>query len=291
MCSDIVHLVYTITDIMGTVYVGISSENRMKNRFSQHKKSPRFATPIVMEVVYMSKDRDHIEDMEEYYIKELDTYRNGGNNTPSGKGNHRSRNFHTKGFKFTEESRKKMSETRKRLFAEGKIKPVKMTEEHHKNLQEAKVKKLKGVMRFDKITLGAVAEIRELYNKKVPLGEDYILRENAFNEGNFFSYKQAFMAFMADKFGVSTWVIREILNGNTYKTRDELHTNSKLSYENAEWIRESYNHKTIELVFLDQKNVYKTYERAFSAKYCEAYGITHVAMYNIITRRGKYANI
>ena len=62
-----------------------------------------------------------LKEREEYWINSLDTFNNGLNESPSGKGcGHNSPNFTTLGYKFSDEQRKKMSESaKKRAKREG----------------------------------------------------------------------------------------------------------------------------------------------------------------------------
>ena len=56
---------------------------------------------------------DECDAMEEYYINEYDTFKNGLNLTNRGKGKNLSNKFNTLGYKFSESSRKKMSQSAK----------------------------------------------------------------------------------------------------------------------------------------------------------------------------------
>lgn len=101
-------------------YVGITLKRRLKQRMGYHKRSKRFrGIGFDYEILEESTDRSYIEKQEEYWIQELDTYNNGLNDSPSGKGwGHNSPNFTTLGFVFSDESRKKMSESAKKRAAE-----------------------------------------------------------------------------------------------------------------------------------------------------------------------------
>lgn len=87
----------------------------MKQRMGDHKRSLRFRNDeFNIEILEKSLDRSYIEQRESELIEELDTYNNGLNESPSGKGyGHNSENFTTLGYIFSEESRKKMSESAK----------------------------------------------------------------------------------------------------------------------------------------------------------------------------------
>jgi len=103
-------------------YVGITLKRRLKQRMGDHKRSKRFkGIGFDCEILEESIDRSYIEKQEEYWIRKLDTYNKGLNESPSGKGwGHNSPNFTTLGFTFSDTSRKKMSESaKKRAVEEG----------------------------------------------------------------------------------------------------------------------------------------------------------------------------
>lgn len=81
-----------------------------------HKRSKRFRDDSFdYQILESSTNRSYIEQREEYWIAEKDTYKSGLNETIEGKGwGHNSTNFTTRGFIFSDESRKKMSESAKK---------------------------------------------------------------------------------------------------------------------------------------------------------------------------------
>lgn len=83
-----------------------------------HKRSLRFRNDSFdYKILEESTDRIYIEKQEEYYIKKFDTYNNGLNDTPEGKGyNHNSSSFTTLGYIYSPESRQKMSESAKKRW-------------------------------------------------------------------------------------------------------------------------------------------------------------------------------
>ena len=80
-----------------------------------HKRSNRFKNDeFDVTVLEESVDRNYIEQREEYWIEKLDTWKNGLNESSSGKGyGHNSPNFTTLGYKFTDVQREKMSKSAK----------------------------------------------------------------------------------------------------------------------------------------------------------------------------------
>jgi hypothetical protein len=109
------HILYCITRDDGQKYVGITIDYRIKNRMACHALSDRFkGHSFTYEIVLESENRKDVEDAEEKLIIELDTFHNGLNSTLGGKGyGHNSPNFSTFGYKFNDESKKKMSQSAK----------------------------------------------------------------------------------------------------------------------------------------------------------------------------------
>lgn len=109
------HILYCITRDDGKQYVGITIDRRLKNRMAQHAHSKRFkGHTFTYEILLEDENRSTVEDAEEATIIKLDTFHNGLNSTIGGKGHgHNSSNFSTFGYKFSDESKKKMSDSAK----------------------------------------------------------------------------------------------------------------------------------------------------------------------------------
>lgn len=119
--EDVSMDIYTIykatNNINGKVYIGFDSKfpRRIRGHKSKYnKRNSKFYYAIrkygwdnfEWDIIYQSKDMVHtLNEMENYFINQYDSYYSGYNSTFGGEG--------TKGFKFSEESKKKMSETRK----------------------------------------------------------------------------------------------------------------------------------------------------------------------------------
>ena len=106
------HLVYLLTrDSDGQQYVGITIKRRLKQRLNSHRRSERFiGDGFQYEFLFESSDRLLVEQKETEFVQRYDTFANGLNDSPTGKGyGHCSPNFTTLGFAFTPESREKMS--------------------------------------------------------------------------------------------------------------------------------------------------------------------------------------
>lgn len=112
-------VVYKMTRKDNLEYIGITID--LNKRMSAHSKHKRFLMGIKkVEILKTCDTYKEAEMLEEYYIQKFDTYNNGLNESIDGKGNHLSKNFTTYKFKFSEESRKKMSESaKKRVERDG----------------------------------------------------------------------------------------------------------------------------------------------------------------------------
>jgi len=104
--------VYLIERIDGMCYVGITIDP--KKRFRQHSRSDRFNIGIKStKILEECDDYSMAENLEEYYINKLDTFKNGLNLTNTGKGMSDCK-FNTLGHVFSEKSRLKMSKSAKK---------------------------------------------------------------------------------------------------------------------------------------------------------------------------------
>jgi predicted GIY-YIG superfamily endonuclease len=116
--AERIYVVYKIIRDDGKVYIGTTIKDRIKNRISQHKNSKRFKNcSFNFEILEESTSKEYIDIKEEYYIKNFDTYNSGLNESIDGKGNHLSDKFTTLGFKYSSESREKMSKSAKARIA------------------------------------------------------------------------------------------------------------------------------------------------------------------------------
>ena len=111
-------VVYKITREDGLEYIGVTTN--IRSRLSSHKKSLRFSKFGIKEysILYESDEYEECLKQETYYIKVFNTYKSGLNVTKDGKGlNGEECKFNTLGYVFSEDSRKKMSISRKKFFA------------------------------------------------------------------------------------------------------------------------------------------------------------------------------
>lgn len=195
-----------------------------------HKRSKRFrGIGFDYEILEESNDRSYIEKQEEYWIQKLDTYNNGLNESPSGKGwGHNSPNFTTLGFIYSDESRKKMSESaKKRAKKEGFEVRSQRSKDNYKDpeymAKQVAVKKGKR-LRPPKLSDEQVYGIRKHYDEVFPqLQEECkIINEERHkknpswlktNEAQLFGRKYS------EQYGVSLTLLRDIV---LWKTRTKV---------------------------------------------------------------------
>lgn len=287
-CDDI-HVVYLIED-QGNPYIGITIARRFDDRKASHLHSGRFSKSFTMTQIYSSRDRSHIEDMEEEFIKIYDSFREGLNLTESGKGwGHNSRNFTTLGFSFSEESRAKMSKSRKKAIKEGRV-TVPICPTHI--LQEVG-RKSKGSTRFQKVTKELAVAIIKTYISRPRLEDGFYDKQQAKENNIFMSYKAAFFYKKANEYGVRESAIREIIEMKSYRQESNINRNThhKMDFNKATKIRCEYESQVPldDVLLSSQKSWYSSYERAFAAAYSDYFGVSNVTIYNIIKNKtGKY---
>jgi len=120
-----IYVVYKITRDDQKIYIGTTIKDRINNRLSQHNNSARFkGYEFTFEILEESTSKEYIDVKEAHYIQYYDSYNTGLNESLDGKGNHHAPNFTTLGYKYSTESKQKMSQSAKarvkRLGAPGK---------------------------------------------------------------------------------------------------------------------------------------------------------------------------
>lgn len=131
-------VVYKIDRADGLSYIGIT--NNFKKRLNQHKNSNRFRDIGISEYnILFEGEYDACEDKEREFIEQYDTYVNGLNVTPNGKGKNENCKFNTLGFKFSERSRKLMSEKSKARVRKTGYKHSEETKAHWSATRKGKV--------------------------------------------------------------------------------------------------------------------------------------------------------
>lgn len=104
-----IYFLYKLTRDDEQVYFGTTNEKRFTSRMNAHKYSDRFkGRDFTVEIVAQSEDDTFIASLEEQMITRYDTYNNGLNNTVDGKGNHLAPAFTTKGYKHSENAKRRM---------------------------------------------------------------------------------------------------------------------------------------------------------------------------------------
>ena len=200
----------------------------MKQRMGDHKRSKRFRhDEFDVNILEINSDRQFINDREEYWIQRLDTFNKGLNETPSGKAyGHNSPKFTTNGYIFSEESRKKMSESAKkrgggpeqmRQLALNQWNDPKMRE-HHSKIRKGKR------LRKPKLSDEKVSEIRLFYEKIKPQLEKECHNINEERRKKNSSWKktnppQLFGKKYSKKYSVSNTLLRDIV---LWKTRTKI---------------------------------------------------------------------
>lgn len=154
----------------------------MKQRMGDHKRSKRFRDDeFTIEILEKSNDRQYINEREEYWIQKLDTFNNGLNESWSGKGyGHNSPNFTTEGYIYSEESRKKMSESaKKRGGGSEQMRQLSLNQwknpeirKHHSEIRKGKR------LRPPKISDETVIKIRMHYDQEKTKCEEEIKEYN-----------------------------------------------------------------------------------------------------------------
>lgn len=164
------YLVYMVIRTDDLCYIGATVN--LQKRLHYHINSRRFEMGIKdVKVLFQTLDYNECLLKEEYYIMVYDTFNNGLNKTYNGKGKSGSK-FTTFNFKFSDQSKKKMSESRKNFFNSS-------TKRWSNCLSEEKINIIKNKMK-NKIT-GPVklndeikAEILRIYNLTPLIPLDYI---------------------------------------------------------------------------------------------------------------------
>lgn len=162
--------VYKITRNDGQIYIGITVDP--EKRLKAHLKTERFSIGIKeFELLHSNISYEEAGQLEEYYIEYFDSFHNGLNESISGKGNHLAPNFTTKGFKFSRESRIKMSESAKRSN-HAKHNLPEITPEYRRKLSE----KRRGICWKKRIITNEMAiDIIDSYeNKTIEFTDEFI---------------------------------------------------------------------------------------------------------------------
>ncbi len=198
--KTILYLVYLLEDVMtGEKYIGTTTSVNFYRRMRSHSRG-RFKDRNFSVQLLECGTNPEIFDMEETYVTKYDTYNNGLNLTRDGKPSTKHR---SSGYKFSNETRKKMSDIKKRDFKPwNKGKSYKMRPE----VSEFRKGKQWGPT---VLTEEKVVKIIELYLERAPLVDDRIGKIQ--RNGRPFSYEHAFAQKYGEVFEISSARIRQII--------------------------------------------------------------------------------
>lgn len=229
-------VVYKITRGDGLEYVGITTN--LKSRLYSHQKSERFSMGIQRTEVLYESTYENCQDAEPIYISVFDTYKNGLNVTPDGKGNHKeSTSFNTYGYKFSEKSKKLMGD-RKRGRTQMSIPGVgtyiwcdRNDIDHYislgyvhgnKNSKCVHSEEYKQRLRIERMgSKGHNAILNEVIVREIireyTSGTELVGVGVVQRNGKKLSYEQAFCLQKSEKYGVSSAVLRTIVRKKCWK--------------------------------------------------------------------------
>lgn len=231
-------VVYMLTRYDGMRYIGVTVS--LKKRIKAHLKTERFSAGISdIKKLFETDDYSLALEMETFFIKFYDTFNKGLNKSINGKGNHLSQKFTTKGFKYSEESKKKMSESgKKRIQRDG---PVFVGKTHSKESKDKMSLFRKGKYNRKRVFTNEIAIniLNNFESKSEDFTDEFIINflkktdvENFINgidytklkqkNGKFLTYKTLFVHKVSSEYNVHPNAIREILKyGKNYaKTID-----------------------------------------------------------------------
>lgn len=157
-------VVYKITRSDGLSYIGITTE--FKDRLAYHMKSDRFSIGVKSHEILFEGPYEICDLLEEHFIELYDTFKNGLNITYNGKGKSKTSKFNTLWFKFSAESKKKMSEAGKnriKMAREGNGQHV-FLQKNSKETVEKMAKTKKGKPPSIKVDLKVRIKIRDDFN-------------------------------------------------------------------------------------------------------------------------------
>lgn len=221
-------VVYKINREDGLSYIGITTN--FKTRLRTHTKSIRFSIfPICSWEILFEGEYHECEYKEEYFISLYDTYKNGLNETPDGKGKSKTTKFNTLGKHYSKESKEKMSKNNwlKNLPADKRPSrkgiPVSMTQKKHEDCIRRKNKDTNPSCRlktfevtqiqlsFSKFTITKDIAIKYCKKTQIPLIEGNIIvdyeQECVTKGGQKFSKKRIFAREICTHYKCSaTWI-------------------------------------------------------------------------------------
>lgn len=207
-----IYIVYKITRDDGQIYIGTTYKNGYKSRIWNHKNSNRFHNhDFQIDILEENISYRYIEEREEFYIDLYDSYNNGLNKTIDGKGNHMSPKFTTKGYKFSDKSKKKMSNAHKGCTPWNKGRTGVFDNETLKKMSE----KRKGKKGFCKLNKKDVIKILTDFNNHIFIDDDRIGK--IMKNGKPMTYDRVFCKVYGKKYNLTEQCIYKLIKRETWK--------------------------------------------------------------------------
>lgn len=220
-------VIYKLTRSDGLEYIGITTN--LSKRVSEHKKTERFESGIVnVEVLLECLTYEEAEILEGNFIAKYNTYHDGLNMTPAGKGRSENCKFNTFGLKHSPETRKKMSDNHwskkgGTSWHKGKIAPYSQntTQKWSKTRKgkcfgTRKITPSEGqaiIQSFAENSINFSSDFIDKFVKKTQKGLGLPLEELKSSNGLPLSLKTLYCFYYSEQYGVTSSAIRRILDG------------------------------------------------------------------------------
>jgi hypothetical protein len=186
------YYIYFLKDLNGTVkYVGQTRNCSARKR--DHKKSKH---PHIFEIVEQIDIPEKAKELEIFYIKKFDTYKNGWNKSTGGEGFD---NYERKGIGGVKKGNIPWNKNLKNCFSEETI----------KQMREVR----RGRVFSKKLSNEDVLEIRSLYSQRPNLENVGLVMKN----GKIMSYLQAFCKKYANNYKLTPQGIKRIVLNECWK--------------------------------------------------------------------------
>jgi predicted GIY-YIG superfamily endonuclease len=205
--QDDVYVVYMLTtDTDSKMYIGSTTQRKFGYRMGQHRRGRFSDNSFESKIIFECDSYEQCLDMEEALIAYYDTYRNGLNRTVNGRGNHNAPNFTTKGYKFPEEVKKRISETSKKRIPRVGWKHTEEIKKHWSNIRCGE--------KHSVLSESQAREIIELYLSKPEL--DGVGKGHPKGYGRVSTYESVFSKTYVEKFQVPKHVISRLIRKKSW---------------------------------------------------------------------------